>query len=144
MQMKYFTCCVQMIRKSVETRDWLHTMEPRSVRSVMKRVVEEVTLLDKQVSTLYEDGTKKEQGSGDLLCTCMMLEGGWVGGKKMRVCVLCTHKQLCLVLHVHVYTQCRMSKLTLPTAEGGSRSRYSLTQGGKGYPYSRYTHVHSL
>lgn len=74
--------CVQMIRKSVETRDWLHTMEPRSVRSVMKRVVEEVTLLDKQVSTLYEDGTKKEQGSGDLLCTRMMLEGGWVGGKK--------------------------------------------------------------
>ena len=53
-----------MIRKSVETRDWLHTLEPRSVRSVMKRVVEEVTLLDKQVSTLYEDGTKKEQGSG--------------------------------------------------------------------------------
>jgi hypothetical protein len=53
----------QMIRKSVETRDWLHTLEPRSVRSVMKRVVEEVTLLDKQVATLYEDGTKKEQGS---------------------------------------------------------------------------------
>ena len=57
-------CVCQMIRKSVETRDWLHTLEPRSVRSVMKRVVEEVTLLDKQVSTLYEDGTKKEQGSG--------------------------------------------------------------------------------
>ena len=56
-----------MIRKSVETRDWLHTMEPRSVRSVMKRVVEEVTLLDKQVSTLYEDGTKKEQGSGKII-----------------------------------------------------------------------------
>ena len=55
----------QMIRKSVETRDWLHTLEPRSVRSVMKRVVEEVTLLDKLVGTLYEDGTKKEQGSGN-------------------------------------------------------------------------------
>ena len=53
-----------MIRKSVETRDWLHTMEPRSVRSVMKRVVEEVTLLDRQVGTLYEEGSKKEQGSG--------------------------------------------------------------------------------
>ena len=58
-----------MIRKSVETRDWLHTMEPRSVRSVMKRVVEEVTLLDKQVATLYEEGTKKEQGSGEWLYT---------------------------------------------------------------------------
>ena len=54
-----------MIRKSVETRDWLHTLEPRSVRSVMKRVVEEVTILDKQVGTLYEEGAKKEQGSGE-------------------------------------------------------------------------------
>ena len=51
------------------------------MRSVMKRVVEEVTLLDKQVSTLYEDGTKKEQDSGELwtlnecteLCLCASL-----------------------------------------------------------------------
>ena len=81
-----------MIRKSVETRDWLHTMEPRSVRSVMKRVVEEVTLLYKQVSTLYEDGTKKEQGSGDFSLVMYMYDvGGRLGGwQKMdvnRVCV---------------------------------------------------------
>ena len=31
-----------MLRKSVETRDWLNTVEPRTVRAVMKRVVEEV------------------------------------------------------------------------------------------------------
>ena len=53
-----------MIRKSVETRDWLNTIEPRNIRSVMKRVVEEVTLIDKQVGTLYEEGAKKDQGSG--------------------------------------------------------------------------------
>ncbi|XP_064382832.1 vacuolar protein sorting-associated protein 51 homolog isoform X2 [Halichondria panicea] len=53
----------QMIRKSVETRDWLNTIEPRNIRSVMKRVVEEITLIDQQVGTLYEDGLKKEQGS---------------------------------------------------------------------------------
>ena len=53
-----------MIRKSVETRDWLNTIEPRNVRSVMKRVVEEVTLIDRQVATLYEEGAKKDQGSG--------------------------------------------------------------------------------
>lgn len=53
----------QMIRKSVETRDWLNTIEPRNVRSVMKRIVEEVTTIDKQVGTLYEEGAKKEQGS---------------------------------------------------------------------------------
>lgn len=54
-----------MIRKSVETRDWLNTIEPRNIRSVMKRVVEEVTVIDKQVGTLYEDGAKKDQGSGE-------------------------------------------------------------------------------
>ena len=57
---------MQMIRKSVETRDWLNTIEPRNVRSVMKRIVEEVTTIDKQVGTLYEEGAKKEQGSGML------------------------------------------------------------------------------
>lgn len=64
-----------MIRKSVETRDWLNTIEPRNIRSVMKRVVEEVTVIDKQVGTLYEDGVKKDQGSGKhtaFLCMMMM------------------------------------------------------------------------
>ena len=54
----------QMVRKSVETRDWLNTIEPRNVRSVMKRIVEEVTLIDKQVGSLYKEGSRKEQGSG--------------------------------------------------------------------------------
>nr|XP_050869089.1 vacuolar protein sorting-associated protein 51 homolog [Vespula vulgaris] len=45
----------QLIRKSVETRDWLHTMEPRSVRIVMKRVVEDITAIDSQVAALYDD-----------------------------------------------------------------------------------------
>ena len=57
--------CVQMIRKSVETRDWLNSLEPRNVRAVMKRVVEEVTMIDKQVAgLLYIEGTKKETVSG--------------------------------------------------------------------------------
>ena len=54
-----------MIRKSVETRDWLNSLEPRNVRAVMKRVVEEITIIDKQVGLLYIEGTKKELGSGD-------------------------------------------------------------------------------
>lgn len=56
---------LQMIRKSVETRDWLNSLEPRNVRTVMKRVVEEITVIDKQVGLLYVEGTKKEQGSGE-------------------------------------------------------------------------------
>ena len=62
----------QMIRKSVETRDWLNTIEPRNIRSVMKRVVEEITLIDQQAGSLYEDGLRKEQGSGE--------PGNYVGG----------------------------------------------------------------
>ena len=67
-----------MIRKSVETRDWLNTIEPRNIRSVMKRVVEEVTVIDKQVGTLYEDGVKKDQGSGQFIAlsiSCLITLG---------------------------------------------------------------------
>ena len=52
-----------MIRKSVEARDWLSTVEPRSVRAVMKRVVEDVTEIDEQVGQLYEEGQKKVRSS---------------------------------------------------------------------------------
>lgn len=38
-----------MLKKSVETKDWLHSLEPRTVRAVMKRVVEEITSVDSQV-----------------------------------------------------------------------------------------------
>lgn len=52
-----------MIRKSVETRDWLSTVEPRSVRSVMKRVIEDITLIDFHVGQLYEEGVRIERSS---------------------------------------------------------------------------------
>lgn len=55
---------MQMIRKSVETRDWLNTIEPRNVRAVMKRIVEDVTAIDTQVGQLYEEGVHKAHSSG--------------------------------------------------------------------------------
>ena len=45
----------QMLRKSIETRDWLNTIEPRHVRSVMKRIIEDLTQIDKQDFTLYNE-----------------------------------------------------------------------------------------
>ncbi|CAF4312708.1 unnamed protein product [Rotaria sp. Silwood2] len=45
----------QMLRKSIETRDWLNTIEPRHVRSVMKRIIEDLTQIDKHVKMLYHD-----------------------------------------------------------------------------------------
>ncbi|XP_065175559.1 vacuolar protein sorting-associated protein 51 homolog [Sycon ciliatum] len=55
----------QMIRKSVETRDWLSTLEPRTVRPVMKRVVEDVSILDHHVGQLFEEGTRRGDHSSD-------------------------------------------------------------------------------
>merc|ERR1719414_2312038 len=52
-----------MIRKSVEARDWLATVEPRSVRAVMKREVGDVTTVDEQVGQLYEEGQRKVRSS---------------------------------------------------------------------------------
>ncbi|KAK6622542.1 hypothetical protein RUM44_002354 [Polyplax serrata] len=53
----------QMLRKSVETRDWLHTIEPRTVRAVMKRILEDISLIDSQVGLLYEEGQRSEKSS---------------------------------------------------------------------------------
>lgn len=53
----------QMLRKSVDTRDWMNTIEPRTVRAVMKRVVEDVTAIDTQVGQLYEEGIRRERSS---------------------------------------------------------------------------------
>ncbi|XP_034478025.1 vacuolar protein sorting-associated protein 51 homolog isoform X2 [Drosophila innubila] len=47
----------QMLRKSVETRDWLNCLEPRSVRAVMKRVVEELGSIETVVASLYDTAT---------------------------------------------------------------------------------------
>lgn len=55
----------QMLRKSVETRDWLHTIEPRTVRAVMKRVVEDVTAIDSQIAALYDDNEGQVDRSSD-------------------------------------------------------------------------------
>lgn len=48
----------QMLRKSVETRDWLSTLEPRNVRAVMKRVVEDTTAIDVQVLPRAGQGSR--------------------------------------------------------------------------------------
>merc|ERR1712223_1170236 len=53
----------QMLRKSIETRDWLNHVGPRSVRAVMKRVVEETTSIDRQVGELYEERSRKARSS---------------------------------------------------------------------------------
>lgn len=46
----------QMIRKSIDTRDWINCLEPRSVRAVMKRIVDELMNIDTALDELFESG----------------------------------------------------------------------------------------
>lgn len=55
----------QMLRKSVETRDWLNCLEPRSVRAVMKRVVEELAAIDLVLGELYDTSELRTAASSD-------------------------------------------------------------------------------
>uniref|UniRef100_A0A182S6Q2 Vacuolar protein sorting-associated protein 51 homolog n=1 Tax=Anopheles maculatus TaxID=74869 RepID=A0A182S6Q2_9DIPT len=54
----------QMLRKSVETRDWLNCLEPRSVRAVMKRVVEEISAIEAVLGELYDSSVAPHGGGG--------------------------------------------------------------------------------
>ena len=49
----------QMICKSLETRDWLNSIEPRHVRAAMKRVVEDITSVEVQVAQVFEEGNRQ-------------------------------------------------------------------------------------
>ncbi|THD27160.1 VPS51 [Fasciola hepatica] len=58
------TNVAQLLRKSVEARDWLKSLEPRSVRSVIKRVIEDLNVLDQQISQLLPlNARNKDRGS---------------------------------------------------------------------------------
>ncbi|XP_003738805.1 vacuolar protein sorting-associated protein 51 homolog [Galendromus occidentalis] len=52
-----------MLRKSVDARNWVSCAEPRNVRAVMKRVVEDLTQLDMNIGELYEEGSRRERSS---------------------------------------------------------------------------------
>ena len=47
----------------MDSRDWLTASEPRGVRPVIKRVLEEITRVDSHATQMYEEGTKRDRGS---------------------------------------------------------------------------------
>ena len=47
----------------MDSRDWLTTTEPRAVRPVIKRILEEITRVDSHAAQLYEEGSRKERSS---------------------------------------------------------------------------------
>lgn len=54
---------LQLLVKSVQTRDWLGCPEPRAVRTVMKRLVEDLTAIDTRVGQLFEEGQRRDRSS---------------------------------------------------------------------------------
>ncbi|BHF79047.1 Vacuolar protein sorting-associated protein 51 [Sparganum proliferum] len=55
-----------MMRRSVEARDWFKCPEPRSVRSVIRRILEDFNTMDSQVSQLLPAKHRpRDRGSGD-------------------------------------------------------------------------------
>ncbi|KAG5443582.1 Vacuolar protein sorting-associated protein 51 [Clonorchis sinensis] len=59
------TSLAQLLRKSVEARDWLKNLEPRSVRSVVKRVIEDLNALDKQIAQLLPSNSRNKDRMSD-------------------------------------------------------------------------------
>lgn len=52
-----------MIKKSVDACDWLSSVEPKSVRAVMKRIVHDLSLIDAEVGQLFEEGSRTDRSS---------------------------------------------------------------------------------
>jgi hypothetical protein len=112
----------QMIRKSVEARDWLHTIEPRNVRSVMKRLVEDVTLMDKQVGLLFEEGNKKTEGSETSRTFTYSITKGGHGGypyssssHNMGDSSLLSNIQKLFYERIEVFAKVELNKLSIVT-----------------------------
>ena len=54
---------VQMLRKSVDSRDWESVVEPKGVRAAMKRLLEDLVSMDAQMGQLLEHGLTRGAGS---------------------------------------------------------------------------------
>ena len=72
---------LQMLRKSVEMRDWQTAMEPKQVRAAMKRLVEDLIALNGQVGELYvDDAGASSRAGGSASGSGGGLGGGGGGG----------------------------------------------------------------
>ncbi|KAL7643787.1 UNVERIFIED_CONTAM: hypothetical protein RMT77_005793 [Armadillidium vulgare] len=70
----------QMLRRSIELKDWLGCSEPRSVRRVMRTVRDELVAMDTQVGALYEEGIRKDRSSDSSRRTFHSVSISRIGG----------------------------------------------------------------
>ncbi|CAH8602483.1 unnamed protein product [Dicrocoelium dendriticum] len=69
------TSLAQLLRKSVEARDWLKTLEPRSVRSVVKRLMDDIAALDAQIVQLLPSNTRGRDRLSDSRSSRSLISG---------------------------------------------------------------------
>lgn len=109
----------QMIRKSVETRDWLNTVEPRNVRAGMKRIVEDLTSIDVQVGELFETGARKEKSSDSSRNTFMTRQtqrsAAWSFTPSNPDCKLMNNIQKLFAEKIEIFSPVEFSKVSVLT-----------------------------
>lgn len=54
-----------LIRKCIESGDWLTTVEPKSVKSIMRTIIDEIAIIDVEVGQLFEEGHRTDRGDSD-------------------------------------------------------------------------------
>lgn len=52
-----------LIRKCIESNEWLATVEPKSVKSIMRTIIDEIAVIDSEVGQLFEEGARTDRSS---------------------------------------------------------------------------------
>lgn len=52
-----------LIRKCIESSDWLATIEPKAVKSIMRTIIDEIAVIDHEVGQLFEEGHRTDRSS---------------------------------------------------------------------------------
>ena len=52
-----------LIRKCIESNDWLITIEPKSVKTIMRTIIDEIGIIDNEVGQLFEEGNHTDRSS---------------------------------------------------------------------------------
>lgn len=54
-----------LIRKCIDAGDWLTTIEPKSVKSIMRTIIDEISNIDFEVGQLFEEGSRTDRAGSD-------------------------------------------------------------------------------
>lgn len=52
-----------LIRKCIESSEWLVAIEPKAVKSIMRTIIDEIAVIDHEVGQLFEEGSRMDRSS---------------------------------------------------------------------------------